>query len=345
MSNLEDISISPDSTIRHAMERMTDAKTGIVLLVHNNNELFGVLTDGDIRRAIIAGSGLETPIGDWATREPVTAEPETSPEDLIRMMQVQRKLALPVVDSTRRLVGVEFLSNLIRPDIMDNYAVIMAGGYGKRMRSYTKRLPKPMLKVDAKPIIEVIVERLAQQGITNIVLLLHHMADVISDHFRGRKFGGNEVEFLVEDKPLGTAGGLSLIRQHLTKPFLVLNGDSLIRANWRNMLLAHESQQNEITIGASEYTMQIPYGVLESDGGQVTAITEKPTMTWLTVCSVYCISPSVLDLVEDDRSFDLPELIQGVLDRGGRVGHFTITDVTRIEDLIPSHGEIWEAQS
>jgi len=345
MSILEDISISPDSSIRDAMERMTEAKTGILLLIHSKNKLYGVLTDGDIRRAIITGNGLETTIGELATRDPVTAEPGTSPKDLIRLMQVQRKLAVPIVDDTGSLVGVEFLSDLKHPDVVDNYAIIMAGGYGKRMLPYTDRLPKPMLRVDAKPIIEVIVERLAQQGITNIALLLHHMADVISKHFEGREYGGNKIKSYVEDTPLGTAGGLGLVRKELTKPFLVLNGDSLIRANWRNMLLTHESQQNEITIGATEYSLQIPYGVLESEGQRVTAITEKPKFSWLTVCSVYCISPSVLDLVEDDHFFDLPDLIKGVLNRGGRVGYFNITDVTRIEDLISSHGEMWETQT
>ena len=226
-----DLWVSPAVSIREAMQRMTDAKAGFVLVVTENDGLFGVVTDGDIRRAIIAGKSLDSEVAEIATRQPVTAPPEATPEDLIQLMQATQKQMVPIVSSDGQVFRIESLSDLIQPDVLQNHAVIMAGGYGSRLRPYTERVPKPMLQVDAKPMVEHMVERLVQQGINRIIMLLHHMPEAITEHFAGRRYRGTELEFVIEEQPMGTAGGLRLLGDRLTMPFLVLNGDTLIRAN------------------------------------------------------------------------------------------------------------------
>jgi len=342
MDRIKELCLAPGQTIRAAMERMTAHKSGVLLVVNQDQTLFGVVTEGDIRRAIIQGRDLTTPLSEIANQRPITASVEAGPEELLQLMKATRKSALPILDSAGRVVGLESLANLIEPQVLTNYAVVMAGGFGRRLRPHSERTPKPMLKVYGKPIIEAAVEGLVQQGINRIVLLLHYLPEVIIDHFQGRTYRGREVEFVVEDKPLGTAGGLALLKDRLKEPFLVLNGDAFIGTNWPTLLAVHQDQENLISIGVSEYKVTIPYGVLETVGERVVGIKEKPQQGWLTVSSTYCLSPQVLDLIPERTFFDMPDLIQAVLDREGRVGCFQLGEIARIEDFIPSHRKLWE---
>ena len=335
--------LPPETTIRAAMEIMTEHHLGILPVVNPDHSLFGVVVDGDIRRAIVKGVALDAPVSAIATRGPVAADVDTPANELAKLMVAERKQAVPLIDARGRFVRLAFLEDVLHVEGVENKAVIVAGGFGKRLRPYTDKVPKPMLRIGSKPMIEKIVEGLVEEGVRNIIAILHYKPEVFIEHFRERRYFGKSVEFVIEDEPRGTAGGLSLLRDRLDAPFLVVNGDNLVRADWRDMLDAHGAQGNAITVGAAMYSTVVPYGVLVTEGPLVTGVAEKPTHEWLTVCSAYCVSPEALTYVPDDGPFDMPELISAVLADGGRVRYFHVREHHRLEDLARNHKALWEA--
>lgn len=334
--------MSADTTIHDAMLRMSQLAQGIVPVLADDRSLLGVISDGDIRRAILGNVSLNAPVLQIANRHPVIAPVSAGREDLIKLMEATGKVFLPVIDEAGRFIRVEDLTHLVSIRPLENFAVIFAGGKGRRMRPFTDAVPKPMLQVGVQPIIDSIVESVAAEGFNNIVLLLHHMADKIIEHFSGRRFLDREIECLVEPEPWGTAGGLRLMKERLKRPFLVINGDTLIKGAWKNMLAVHEERKDLITIGTAQYSLQIPYGVLETDGDRVTAISEKPELTWRTVCGAYCLSPETLTYLPAEQSVDMPRLVETVLAESGRVGYFPVRESLRIEDAVLTHKDIWK---
>jgi len=330
------------TTIREVMEKLTAFETDLMPLVDEDQRLLAIVTDGDIRRAIIRGVTIDQPVGSIANPDPVVVREGTPRDEMITLMKTRAKNSLPIVDERGRLVRVAFLNDLVEVDLIDNPAVIFAGGFGKRLRPYTDTVPKPMLRIGSKPLIERIIDTLVEEGICNIHALLHYRPEPFVEHFRGRKYCGQSINFVTEQAPRGTAGGLDLVRGALTKPFLILNGDNIVHTSWREMLSAHEEQENFITIGASTYSTVVPYGVLETENGRVVKITEKPIQSWLTVCSVYCASPGMLDYVPSSGQCDMPDVISAAIADGKRVGYFLVGDAQRIEDLAPAYSRMWD---
>jgi len=339
--NAKNLQLTPAATLTDAMTAITREHSGIVVVCDGDGRLLGTVTDGDIRRAIIGGAGLDAAIGKIANASPVVVPQGTTKEDMLDLMRARRKQALPVVDAAGCVLDIALLSDLMASPVLSNHAVVMAGGFGRRMRPYTETIPKPMLKVGGRPMLELLLEGLVSQGVRKIILLLHYKPEMIIAQIQAHGFDGADIEFLVEDKPLGTAGGLALARDRLTEPFLVLNSDCLTRPNWAAMLETHRQKEHQITVGCSEYSVQVPYGVLQVDEDLVGEIREKPVQTWLTVCGAYCLSPAALDLLPDAEPFDMPDMVSSALDRKARVGYFRMDGVTRIEDLASSHGEVW----
>lgn len=334
--------VAPEISIRAAMERMCEAHRGLLPVVRPDGQLYGVIADGDIRRALVGGASLEDKVDAIANRNPVTALEGSAPHEMIQLLRLHHKACMPVLDQAGRYLRMEYLEHLGTAHMRENRAVVLAGGFGKRLRPYTHKVPKPMLRVGGKPLLEVIVEGLAEHGINRITALLHYMPEVFTEYFRGREYWGQEIEFELEKEPRGTAGGLSLLRDRLTQPFLVLNGDNIIRAPWRQVIEEHERDGNALTIGSTTYSAAVPFGVLQLEEGKVTGITEKPVYNWHTVCSTYCISPEALDYIPEHGVFDMPDLINAAIQDGRRVGYFHVAEYQRIEDLVPSHGDVWE---
>jgi dTDP-glucose pyrophosphorylase len=334
--------VAPDVTIRGAMERMNEAHRGLLPVVNSDGTLYGVLADGDIRRALVAGASLDGPVAEICNRKPVTALADAGHQELVHLMRLHHKQCVPVLDEAGRYRRIEYLEEISDHPALPNPVVLLAGGFGKRLRPYTDKIPKPMLRVGGKPLIEAIVEGLAEHGLNHIIALLHYKPEVFTEYFQGRTYWGREIEFEHEKEPRGTAGGLSLLRGRLDRTFLVMNGDNIIRAPWPQVIEHHERTKNIITIGATTYSAAIPFGVLQVDEGRVTGITEKPVYNWHTVCSAYCASPEALDYIPDAGPFDMPDLINAALADGRRVGYFPVAEYQRMEDLVPSHENFWE---
>ncbi|MBX6331157.1 MAG: nucleotidyltransferase family protein [Gemmatimonadaceae bacterium] len=342
--------VPPSLTIADALARLDRAGTGVLLLADDDRVLFGIVTDGDIRRHILSGESLDVPCANIATRTPLVATPETTKAEALHLMDHARDFVLnhlPVVDADRRIVGLVLRSDLVSTDHAGLSAVIMAGGFGTRLRPLTDTVPKPMLPVGDRPLLELTVERLRRSGIKRVNVTTHYLADAISNHFGDGHAFGVDMRYVPEDRPLGTAGALRLM-EPTDEPLLVLNGDILTTVDFQALLAYHREHRADVTVGVRKYELQVPYGVVECDGALVRALREKPVRTFLVNAGIYLLEPSVMGFIPEGRRFDMTDLIQSLLDAGRRVASFPIVeywlDIGRMADYEQAQDDVKHAR-
>ncbi|MSS73601.1 MAG: CBS domain-containing protein [Candidatus Latescibacteria bacterium] len=330
MKNIDHILISPDKTIRDAMDSINHNLKGIVLVVDDSRHLLGTITDGNIRRAILAGTPLETPIRkllgvDPDYPRPVVARAGADRLDILGLMRQHKVRQLPLLDEEDRVVDLATLDDLLPESLSPMMAVVMAGGFGTRLRPLTENLPKPMLPVGGRPLMEHIIEGLREAGITQINVTTHYKSEVITDHFGdGRNFGV-DIEYVTEDRPLGTAGALGLLKVP-EQPFLVINGDILTRVDFKAMLAFHQEHDAALTVGVRQYDFKVPYGVVEAEGVEVRRITEKPVLNFFVNAGIYLLDPGTHRFIPNGQRLDMTELIDILLANGRRVVSFPICE-------------------
>ncbi len=332
---LESVILAPDATITEAIAHLDAAGTGGIVLCGPDRELLGLLTDGDIRRAILKGAPLDEPCTTLAVPHPVTARAPVSAADALRLMVSRDINHLPVVNAVGQLVDFILRRDLIDDSRVDVAAVIMAGGYGKRMMPLTALTPKPMLPVGDRPLLERTVRHLRRSGIREISLTTHYLSETIRQHFGDGEEFGVHIDYTEEDQPLGTAGALRLLERPQS-PLLVLNGDVLTGVSFQDMLAYHRTHGAEMTVGVRKHEMSVPFGVIDCEDVRVTRLREKPVLTVLINAGVYLIEPTAYDLIPEGERFDMTDLIRALLDAGRIVVSFPIIeywqDVGRLED-------------
>ena len=324
--------VAPDATIRQTMSVINEFFIGIALVVDEARHLLGTITDGDIRRAILAGDGFDVLISELLTRksgspypQPVTAPIGTEPAALLRMMQERVVRQIPLLDEAGRVVDLATLEDLLPREPLPLQAVIMAGGYGTRLRPLTEELPKPLLLVGDRPLMEFTIERLRQAGIRRINVMTHYLAEKIINYFGDGKSWGVELNYVTEDHPLGTAGALGLMEEP-DEPLLVINGDILTRLDFRAMLSFHREHGADLTVAVWHYELKVPYGVMECDGPFVRLVREKPNLSFLVNAGVYLLEPSVHHYIPNGERFDMTDLIQRLLEEKRRVVSFPVIE-------------------
>jgi dTDP-glucose pyrophosphorylase len=322
--------ISVDATLVEAMRSLEDSMSQIVLVVDQDDGLIGVLTDGDIRRALLAGHPLDSSASVHANRDCFTVSDSAGRADVLELMQARHIAQVPAVDGRGRVVGLHLLQQLITTVERPNWAVVMAGGRGTRLGELTATVPKPMLPVAGKPILERIVLHLVGIGIRRIYLSVNYLAEVIEDHFAdGHRFGCS-IEYLRESESLGTGGPLSLLprgdrRPH--DPILVMNGDLVTQANLGRIIDFHEAGDQAVTMGVRAYVEQIPFGCVEVDGDELVGFTEKPTSARLVNAGIYVLSPEALGTFTGaQENISMPEVVVRVQAGGRAVRVFEIDD-------------------
>jgi dTDP-glucose pyrophosphorylase/CBS domain-containing protein len=345
--DLSSLCMAPHQTLREAMLCIDRNKQGVALVVNSEQRLVYTITDGDLRRAVLQRLSLDTSITEWAqlrpefgNRHPTTAPMGTPSAVLMRLMQTAMIRHVPLTDEAGRVVDLALLSDLTAETNAPFSAVVMAGGQGTRLRPLTDELPKPMLPVGDRPLMEHIVNQLRSAGIRQVNVTTHYKPEAITRHFGdGRKFGV-KINYVHEEDPLGTAGALGLIPKP-SGPLLVINGDILSRVNFRAMLDFHHEYEAQLTMGVRLYEHQVPYGVVEPEGVVVRQLSEKPTVRLFVNAGIYLLDPMVFDyLPGGERAlgidaqrpaarFDMPELIQRLLADGRRVVSFPINEYWR----------------
>jgi len=325
MRKISKICLSPDSKIREALE-VIDRGVMQIALVTRNDKLVGTITDGDIRRGFLQGKLLEDTIESIFNPEPVKGSINSSREDLVQLALAKGVKQVPVVDQDGILVGLEYIDDYLRVTEKPNLVVLMAGGLGTRLRPLTEKVPKPMLTVGAKPILETIIESFSQCGFRNFLLSVNYRAEQIVEHFQDGSRFGVTIDYLKEKKRLGTAGALSLMSEVPEHPFIVMNGDLLTGLNFEHLLNYHVNTRADASMCVRDYEFQVPFGVVETKGARIITIVEKPSHHFYVNAGIYVLQPEVVSMVPPDTFYDMPQLFQDLIDSKRKVCSFPVKE-------------------
>ena len=318
MKQWESALIGPDTTLRDALATIDRAGCQIALVVDAQRRLLGTLSDGDARRALLKGVGLNDRAATAMHTAPTSVRQGESRHSILVTMRRLGLQQLPLLDAQGVVVGMETVHDYLATPNREQWVVIMAGGLGRRLEELTRDTPKPMLKVGSRPLLETIVRTYADQGFRRFYFAVNYKAEQIEAHFGDGTNLGVEVRYLRERERLGTAGALSLLPEAPTQPLLVTNGDLLTKEDYGHMVDRHVESDAHATMAVRDYEMQVPFGVVRERDGRIESIEEKPVQRFVVSAGMYVLSPAVLDLVPPGRFFDMPALFEAVVQRGLR---------------------------
>jgi dTDP-glucose pyrophosphorylase len=343
MKNIENIKLNINSTIKEALQIIDNGKMQIALIVDENNKLLGTLTDGDIRRGLLRGLNLNSSIQSIISKTPTISRISDTKEEILKIALSKKLHQIPIVDESGKIVGIQEIEELIKPKRKTNKVILMVGGLGTRLRPLTNDTPKPMLKVGNKPILQTIVEKFAEYGYVNIVMCVNYKSHIIQDYFGdGSNFGVN-IEYILEEQRMGTAGALSLLSEKQTEPFFVMNGDLLTNVNFEHLHDFHISNNSIGTMCVREYDFQVPYGVVNIDGSHILSIEEKPTHKFFVSAGIYMLSPEALKLIPQNQFYDMPTLFEKIISEKQNAISFPLReywlDIGRMEEFEKANEE------
>jgi len=344
MKNLNNILISPETTLLEAIQVIDKAQTQVALIVNSKKQLLGSLTDGDIRRALIKKTKLSATVESYMFKAPVTANIDESNADILFSMKKNGINQIPILDHNDKVVDLKLLSEYLKPVSRNNSIVIMAGGLGSRLKELTQNTPKPMLNVGDKPLLETIVCSFVNQGFQNIWLAVNYHSKKIENYFgNGKEFNAN-IRYLKEDKRLGTAGALSLLPETQESPIIVMNADLLTAIDYGEMIDAHITSSVNATMAVREFEYQIPYGVVHTEKEfEILGLEEKPIHRSLVNAGIYVLSPNVFKYVPESTFFDMTDLFTTLLRDNQKVSYYQVNgywlDIGRHEDLYQANSD------
>ncbi|HBJ02338.1 nucleotidyltransferase family protein [Lysinibacillus sp. UBA5990] len=337
MNSWRKIVVSPNTTLLETMKIIDDTSLQFAIVVDDSQTLLGTVTDGDIRRGILRGEGLDVNIESVMNVSPITAGLDNTYSEYLNILKKYKLNQLPIIDNDNRIVDIIFAGQQQQETNKNNLVVLMAGGLGSRLRPLTEKIPKPMLNVGNKPILETIIEGFKQYGFTRFILSVNYKKEVIQDYFQDGSDLGVTISYIEEDKRMGTAGALSLLQENLNSPILVMNGDLLTQVNFEQLLQFHEETDATATMCVREYEYQIPYGVIETKGQQLISIKEKPIHRSFVNAGIYVLSPSVFEYIPQGKFYDMPDLFNQLIDEQKNVSVFPVReywlDIGRMADF------------
>ena len=330
--------VGRDTSLQKAIEILDKAALRIVLVVDAGDKLLGIMTDGDVRRALLGHVALTNPVVEVMNSRPLTALQDWPESRMVALMEQHELLHLPVVDNTGRIVELVNLHGVLNRQNRDNPVFLMAGGFGTRLRPLTNSCPKPMLKIGGKPILEQILLGFVAAGFHRFFISTHYMPEVIRNHFGDGSSWGVQIRYIHEEEPLGTGGALGLLpHDEIDHPLFMMNGDLLTSLSLLGFLEFHQSRKAIATLGVREFEYQVPYGVVTNEGAQVKAMVEKPVHRFFVNAGIYLLDPELVRSVEAGTRIDMPSLLEKEIGRGNVVNMFPIhehwLDVGRMDDF------------
>lgn len=345
-ADLDRLFVSSQHTMLEVMRRINETAQGICLVLDAEGRLLDTITDGDLRRAVLAGTNLDRPISEFREKvhKPLTMPASTPRAELARILSETRLRHIPLVDGAHRVVDMVQVSDFVGEPSgnLGVSAVVMAGGYGVRLRPLTNEIPKPMLPLGDKPLVEHTIENLRKFGIQQVYMATHYKPEAFSSHFGDGSNFGVQINYIHEDEPRGTAGVLSVLPPG-DDPLLVINGDIVTDVSYEAMLRFHQDGGAEMTVGVRQYEFSVPYGVMEMNGTNILGVKEKPTHHFFVNAGIYLIERSAAEHVPVDCSFDMPQLIETLVLVGKKVIGFPISeywlDIGRLSDYEKARSE------
>ncbi|KTF15211.1 nucleotidyltransferase family protein [Pseudoalteromonas sp. H105] len=335
--NWQKVVVSPSDSINDVL-KIIDKEALRVALVVEENRLIGMVTDGDVRRGILQGVELASPVSSIMNANPVSANKSLSSNELKTLMQSKKILSLPIINDQGELVGLKTIHETLTVEKRENPVFIMAGGFGTRLRPLTDNCPKPMLKVGGKPMLETLINSFKSHGFYRFYISTHYLPEVIMDYFGD---GGDfeiEITYVHEDTPLGTGGALSLLPETLPKePLIMINGDILTNVDFGKVISFHEKHRSDATMCVRDYEIKVPFGVIEGQSHEITSIIEKPTYRFFVNAGIYIISNAIIQSLVKNQYLDIPELFDKQQRLGSKVLKFPIheywLDIGRHDDF------------
>jgi len=337
--------ISPTNSVKDALVTIDKEALRGAIVVDENNKLLGVVSDGDIRRGLLAGISLDDPVAKIMNSDPIVASQNATKKQLIDLMESKDILSIPIVDENGIVIALHTLHESLSTTKIDNPVFLMAGGFGTRLRPLTNNCPKPLLKVGDKPILEITLLNFIKSGFVNFYISTHYMPEMIMEHFGdGAKWGVN-ITYVYEESPLGTGGALGLLPSDLPKlPLIMMNGDVLTNINFQKLLDFHNNESADASMCVREYEYQIPYGVIQGDAGKITSMVEKPTQIFHINAGIYVVNPELIEQVKANEKVDMPILLERQIEAQGNVMMFPIheywLDIGRMEDYQRAQADI-----
>jgi dTDP-glucose pyrophosphorylase len=340
---MSEIPLRSEASLIEAVRAIEVNLRRMAVVVADDGRLMGTLTDGDIRRHLLAGGSLDALVSKAMNHSPLVAEIGAGPGYLKDLMRRRNVLALPLVDGDGKFVRLVHLLDIEEGEPQANtasnfaFAVIMAGGEGTRLRPLTEFIPKPMVEIGGVPLLERQIHRLAQAGIKRVYLSVNYLSHIIEDYFKDGRGFGLEVKYLREQVKMGTAGALTLLPEIPSSAIIVMNGDIFTSSDFASLYTFHTTHEAAITIAAIDHKVDIPYGVIKSDGHIVKALVEKPSERFLCNAGIYAVSPGALDRLSAGQHGNMTDLIDTCLREKMPVAVFPVheywNDIGTVADL------------
>jgi dTDP-glucose pyrophosphorylase len=316
---MSDTQLKPDAVLMAAVRAIESSRRRIAVVVDSSGRLLGTLTDGDVRRCLLDGGSLETPVASAMNPNPVTAEVGSPVSYMLDLMRRGNVMALPLVDRAGRFERLMHLTDLVSASSEVSkasafeFAVIMAGGEGTRLRPLTENIPKPMVDIGGIPLLERQIHRLAATGMRHVYLSVNYLGHIIENHFGNGSEFGIEVRYLREKEKLGTAGALALLPELPKGPIIVMNGDILTNSDFDSFYAFHQEHGAHITVAAVDYRVSIPYGVIHANGPFIKRLEEKPSQRFFCNAGIYAVSPPTLIMLHDARHRNMTDVVETCL--------------------------------
>lgn len=329
MFNWKKIILRPVDSMEHAIKVMDDEALKMIIVSDIENRLLGTITDGDIRRALIKHLDMNTPISKIMFTNPTYCIEGFSDDKILTLMKKKNVLQIPIVDKDLKVIGLKTINGImgdknILNGKFDNPVLIMAGGLGKRLLPITEETPKPLIKLGGKPIIENILIQLIDSGFSNFFISTNYKANKFKEYFKDGSDWGIKIDYLYEEKPLGTAGAISLLPDNITKPLLIINGDILTKVNYETMFSYHEDANADATVCVRKQDFQIPYGVIEAENNFISNIDEKPIKTFFVNAGIYIVNPPLLRKVNKNEYTDMPNFLTEQIKNNFKISMFPL---------------------
>ena len=344
MTDWKETILSLDSTVQGAIQNLNDTGARIVLVTDSELKFVGVVVDGDIRRGMLQGATLVDKVSTIVNHDARVVLPGVSRSDALKLMESWNVAHLPVVDDKGKLCGLHSVADALLSGNRTNVFFIMAGGFGTRMGAETTKIPKPMLEVAGKPMLEHLVMRAKKSGFVNFAISIHHQGKIIEDFFGDGSQLGVRITYLREQRPLGTAGSLTLLSPVPMEPIVVSNADLVSTVDFGALLDFHVNQCSDITMAVQDHELQNPFGVVRITDGKVVEIVEKPVISSKVSAGIYVLNPSVIASIPRDESCDMPFVLQSAISRQSTVIPFQLhedwMDVGRQSDLVAAKERI-----